>query len=557
MNPVSHPVPGADDRFVTHTPFNQVEPPGDRNLFRDDAALRDAVGAFDGAWAVQALEAFGSGWGTVESFHLADLANRFPPELHTHDALGRRADTVDFHPAWHELLRRARESGFHSRPWTAPRPGAHAVRAAAYAMHARVENGSQCPITMTFAAWPALAQAAADLPWLRDIWLPRIASDRYDPSFLPIERKAGALIGMGMTEKQGGSDVRSNTTTARAEGDGSHLLLGHKWFLSAPMCDAFLVLAQAPAGPSCFFVPRFLPDGTLNALRLQRLKDKLGNRSNASSEVEFHDARGWLIGEEGRGIATILGMGTYTRLDCAIGSLGIMREALSRALHNARHRSAFGRALIDQPLMRNVLADLALEAEAATWLVMRLARAFDGAADSADAALRRILTPVTKYWVCKRTPAFVAEAMEAIGGIAYVEESPLPRLYREAPVNSIWEGAGNVMCLDMLRAMERHPEALAALFGELRAVQGRHAGLDRVIDALTLSLEQRTDLDRRARTIAGQLAQALQGALLLRHAPPPIANAFCASRFDGAHGQPFGTLPADVDLGEVLDRAIQ
>ena len=443
------------------TPFpNQPPPYADRDLFADDIALQEGLVREGSGGAHAAVAAWGTKLGRAPMFDLADACNRNPPELHAFDPRGERIDSVTFHPAWHALMDLAARAGEHCAPWTNPSAGAQVARGAMYMLHAQVENGTQCPLTMTFASVPVLRQCT---PALRDTWLPRVLAHDYDPRPLPVEAKRAALIGMGMTERQGGSDVRSNRAQATPCADGSVLLRGHKWFFSAPQCDAHLVLANDAAGLSCFLVPHFRPDGTRNAVRINRLKDKLGNRSNASAEVEFDDALAWPAGEAGRGIVTILQMVQYTRLDCVLGSAGIMRAAVARAVHHARHRVVFGQRLADAALMRNVLADLALESEAATALALRLARAFEAGTDPASLALARVLTPAAKFWICKRTPVLVAEAMEVLGGNGYVEDSALPRLYREAPVNSIWEGSGNVMCLDVIRALRREPVAAAAL----------------------------------------------------------------------------------------------
>ncbi len=535
--------------------LNQAPPLENINLLTTDAALLEAVEREGAGWARAALTAFGEKLGRAETLRLGALANRHPPELHTHDRFGNRRDEVEFHPAWHELMALTAGQGVHCAPWADPRPGAHVARAAAYVLHAQVENGTQCPLTMTYAAIPVVRREAERNAWLREAWLPRLLARRYDPRFAPIGQKDGALIGMGMTEKQGGSDVRANTTRAEPVGGGEYRITGHKWFLSAPMCDAFLVLAQAPGGLSCFFMPRFTPDGKLNAVQIQRLKDKLGNKSNASSEVEFQGAFALLLGEEGRGVPTILEMGTYTRLDCAIGTSGLMRAAVAQALHHAAHRHAFGKLLVEQPLMKNVLADLAIESEAATALAMRLARAFDRQDSGEEAALRRLLTPAVKYWICKRGPVLAAEAMEVLGGNGYVEESPMPRIYREMPVNSIWEGSGNIMCLDVLRAAQKTPRALAMIEAELAAARGGDARLDRFATRLRQEMADATDVEARARRLTENLALAMQGALLVRFAPAAVADAFCASRLERDWGGAFGTLPRGTDFDAIIRRA--
>jgi putative acyl-CoA dehydrogenase len=533
---------------------NQPPPYEGRNLFLTDASLQDAVAREGAGWAHERLCAWGEMLGRSETHALAARANRYAPELHTHDRFGNRIDEVAFDPAWHELMTLAMREGEHCAPWQEPRAGAQVARAAAYLLHAQVENGTQCPLTMTYASVPVLRRHAGALPLLSAAWLLKIVGRDYDPRSLPVAAKTSALIGMGMTERQGGSDVRANVTRAERAGDGSYRLTGHKWFFSAPMCDAHLVLAQADGGLSCFFLPRLLPDGSRNGVRVLRLKDKLGNRSNASSEVEFEGAFAWVLGDEGRGIPVIIEMVQHTRLDCAIGSAGLTRAAAAQALHHAAHRRAFGKRLVEQPLMQNVLADLALESEAATALALRLARAFEADAPEAETALARLVTPAVKYWVCKRAPQVTAEAMEVIGGNGYVEECALPRLYREAPLNSIWEGSGNVMCLDVLRAARREPAAVEALLCELGAARGTDSRLDRHVAALQEALREPGAGDRDARRVAGGIAVALAAALLLRHAPAPIGEAYCASRLDGGSAGAFGELPASVDPAAIISR---
>jgi putative acyl-CoA dehydrogenase len=556
------------NRFDTHEVFNQAPPFGDVNLFRCDPALREGLEREGGAWAAEALDRLGGQLGSAAVLELGRLANEFPPRLVNFDRGGHRIDELEFHPAWHELMSLLIGNGAHSLPWEDSRAGAQVARAAAYLLFGQVENGSQCPVTMTYASVPALRQNEA----IAARWLPKILSRDYDPRSLPVEQKRGALIGMGMTEKQGGTDVRANTTraaridptAARArfgdQGEGAFSIVGHKWFFSAPQSDAHLILAQTDegggAGLSCFFVPRFLPDGSRNAIRVQRLKNKLGNRSNASSEVEFTEAVGWMIGREGRGIPTILEMGSHTRLDCVTGTAGIMRAALCHALHHARGRSAFGRKLAEQPLMQNVLADLALESEAATAFALRLARCFDEQADPQQALLARILTPAGKYWLCKRGPAFGAEAMEVMGGNGYVEDGPLARLYREFPVNSIWEGSGNVMCLDVLRAFAKGPETRELLAAELALAGGRDARYDAYCARLMAELPAAAQEEFGARRLAEQLVVAVQAGLLLRHAPACVADAFVASRLARDVGGAFGRLPAGTDCAAILARAL-
>jgi putative acyl-CoA dehydrogenase len=534
---------------------NQPPPFEGRNLYLTHRALQEAVVREGAAWAQQQLVAWGATLGRAETFEFAARANRYGPELKTHDRFGNRIDEVAFDPAWHALMALAMKEGEHAVPWSQPQPGAQVARAAAYLMHAEVENGTQCPLTMTFAGIPVLRRHADALPSLATTWLPRLLAREYDARSAPVGDKTSALLGMGMTERQGGSDVRANTTRAVREADGTYRLTGHKWFFSAPMCDAHLVLAQAERGLSCFFLPRFLDDGSRNAVQIQRLKDKLGNRSNASCEVEFQTATAWLLGDEGRGVAVIIEMVRHTRLDCAIGSAGLIHAAVAQALHHASHRRAFGKRLVEQPLMRNVLADLALESEAATALALRLARAFDAGNDIADAALARLATPALKFWICKRAPAVVAEAMEVLGGNGYVEESALPRLYREAPLNSIWEGSGNVMCLDVQRAAQREPAAVDALFAELAHSRGGDARLDRHVDALKAMFAGGSN-EAGARAQAGSIALALAAALLVRHAPPAVADAFCASRFGNGNLGVFGALPTGADHDAIIARAL-
>ena len=537
---------------------NQAPPLENYNLYSSDLALSAAVEQHGASWAVESLQAFGKIAGSAEVIALARAADRHPPELHTHDRHGNRRDVVEFHPAYHELMTIGCSVGVHSSPWAEPRPGAQVARAAMYLLYGQVDNGTQCPMTMTFAATPVLARHAGEVPAIGDTWLPRIHSRDYDGRFLPIAAKTGATIGMGMTEKQGGSDVRSNRTQATPFGmrgaGRAYRIDGHKWFFSAPMCDAFLILAQAPGGLSCFFLPRFLPDGGVNAIRLQRLKDKLGNRSNASAEAEFDGATAWLLGDEGRGVPVILEMVNYTRLDCAIGSAALMRQALAQAIHHARHRMAFGRRLAEHALMKNVLADLALESEAATALVLWLARAY-GSEDTREVALRRLLTPAAKFWICKRAAAFAQEAMEVLGGNGYVEESTMSRIYREAPLNSIWEGSGNVICLDLLRAVARDPDAVPALESAMAPARGRDPRLDAFAGRLAEDFASAQENEAGARRLAGRLVLAQQAALLIEHAPPNVAEAFCASRLAGADGRVFGALDVANACATIIERA--
>ncbi len=542
--------------FSTHTVFNQARPLEDYNSFTADRALLEGVQREGGGWIVEQATAFGRKAGSAELLQQGFLADRFTPQLRTHDRFGNRIDEVEFHPAWHALMALGIANDVHALPWNETRKGAHVARAAVYFPFIQINEGPACPLTMTFAAIPALRR----LPELAAVWEPRIRSRSYDPVLRPAERKSGVLIGMAMTEKQGGSDVRANTSQARPTGNGgpggAYEIVGHKWFCSAPMCDAFLVLAQAGGGLSCFFVPRFKPDGERNALRLQRLKDKLGNRSNASSEIEFHNAHGVLIGEEGRGVATIIEMVRHTRLDTSFGAAAMMRHAVAQAINHASFRAAFGATLVDQPLMANVLADLALESEAATTLALRVARTFDEAADDeGEEKLGRLLTPIAKYWLCKRSPAVVGEALECHGGNGYVEESIMPRLYRDAPLNSIWEGSGNVQCLDVLRALTREPDSLAAYFEEAAKAKGGDARFDAYLADCRAMVGDLTGFELRARRIVERLALLMQGSLLVRHAPAPVADAFCASRLGGDHGAAFGTLPAGADHRGIVRRA--
>jgi putative acyl-CoA dehydrogenase len=541
------------DPHSTHAVFNQPPPFEDVNLFTSDRVLAEALQREGAGWAEERARAFGEIVGRRETVAWGFQANEHPPVPRTHDRNGNRIDEVEFHPAWHALMALGVEHGLHALPWREPRPGAHVARAAMFMLLAEVEAGVGCPLSMTYSAVPALRLQ----PELAAEWAPRLTSMVYDPRLVPSWEKAGALCGMAMTEKQGGSDVRANTTQARPAGTGSpddgYEITGHKWFCSAPMCDAFLVLAQAPGGLSCFLLPRFTPDGARNRFHLQRLKDKLGNRSNASSEVELRAAWARLVGEEGRGVQTILEMVNHTRLDCVIGAAAGMRWGTARAVHHAAHRRTFGKPLIDQPLMRNVLADLALESEAATTAMMRLARAYD-TENAADTPFRRLATAVLKYWTCKRSPVHAAEALECLGGNGYVEDWGMARLYREAPLNSIWEGSGNVQCLDVLRAIQKTPESLHALFSEIWEARGGDHRLDIYVNELRADLAKTEDLEVRARRLVERLALALQASLLVRHAPAEVADAFCASRLAGDGGRAFGTLPPGTDFKAILER---
>ncbi len=537
---------------VTHEVTNQPPPLEGVNLYEQDATLREAVEREGGAWGEARLLAYGALAGG-ELLALGFEANENRPVLRSHDRYGNRVDEVRFHPAWHRVMETAIAHGLHALPWTESRPGRQVVRAALCYLHGQVESGSYCPLSMTFAAVPTLRHE----PALAEVWLPRILSDRYDPRALPAEEKSGCTVGMGMTEKQGGSDVRANTTraVALAEGGAEYALTGHKWFFSAPQSDAFLVLAQAPRGLTCFLLPRFRPDGDRNALQIQRLKNKLGNHSNASSEVEFEDAWALRVGDEGRGVANILEMVALTRLDCMIQSSALMRQALSQATHHAAYRQAFGKKLVDQPLMQSVLADLAVESEAALALTLRVARAVEeGEEDLHAAGFARIATAVGKYWICKRTPMQVNEAQECLGGAGYVEESILPRLYREAPLLSIWEGCGNIQCLDVLRAAVREPEALEAFAAEVALGEGLDPRADLAIRRMRESLADSEEAERRARASVERMALALQASLLLRAGNDAVAETFLSRLEDGA-GRLFGTLPASVDARALAERA--
>ncbi|HET7466106.1 MAG TPA: isovaleryl-CoA dehydrogenase [Candidatus Dormibacteraeota bacterium] len=525
--------------------LNQPPPLVDYNVFEADRPLREALEREGASWAQPLVSELGRLAGTEEAIRWGFQANANPPQLRTHDRFGHRIDEVEFHPAWHELMQVAIGHGLHALPWREPRAGAHAARAAAFSVWSQVEGGHGCPVSMTYAVVPALRKN----PRLAAQWEPLVKSLDYDPGLRVPSTKRGVLFGMAMTERQGGSDVRANTTRAEPAGsDGEYVITGHKWFVSAPMCDAFLVLAQAPGGLSCFLLPRVLPDGTRNGFHIERLKDKLGNRSNASSEVEFDHATAWLVGEEGRGVRTIIDMVNHTRLACVIGSASLMRQAVAQATHHTAHRSAFGKPLSEQPLMVNVLADIAVESEATTVLMMRLARAFDG--DGRDAHFRRIATAVAKYWCCKRAIAVAAEALECHGGNGYVEESILPRLYREAPLNSIWEGSGNVNALDVLRAMSREPESVEAFFAEV----GGDKRIDGALTELKKALSDTRDAEARARWIVERMAIVLQASLMLRSGDPAAADVFCESRL-GAHGQQFGTLRPRAELRSIVERA--
>ena len=542
---------------ATHEVFNQPRALCDYNLFTGNQALRAALSFNARALATAPLNELGVKLGSKAMQEHARLANVHMPQLHSHDRFGRRIDQVEFHPSYHALMGLAIGAGLHGTPWSrTPEESPHLQRAAAFMMFTELEPSTLCPISMTYAVTPALRDNAG----LYADWGPRLASLVYDPTPTLWSNKPGVTMGMGMTEKQGGSDVRANTTGAAADGrDGwgeRFSVTGHKWFMSAPMCDAFLILAQTTSGLSCLFMPRVLPDGSQNAIRIQRLKDKLGNKANASSEVEFMDALAWLVGTEGRGISQILEMGTMTRLDCALGTSGLMRQALCIALHHTAQRQAFGKALIELPLMRNVLADLALESEAACALALRLARAFDHPASTHERAMARLLTPVAKFWICKRGSLFAQEAMECLGGNGYVEgdgEGIMARIYREMPLNSIWEGAGNIMAIDLLRAL-RKSDSAAALADELAPARGAHPALDRLAQSLPLKVDEMAS-EVEARRLAQDLALAVQAALLYQTAPGSVFGAFCDSRLGGNWGHVFGTLGSNVDFDSILQRA--
>ena len=545
-----------NQRYATHEVTNQPPPLLPYDAYATDLPLRDALKQQGGAWADACLSDFGKCVGN-EMMALGFLANENKPAFKPYDRFGHRIDEVEFHPAYHRLMELGLQHGTANFSWRhADTAGAHVARAALMYLHTQADQGTSCPLTMTHAAIPVLRQSAN----LSASWLPRILSTEYDPRHVPAWEKNANTIGMGMTEKQGGSDVRANTTRAdpvSASGpDQLYQLVGHKWFMSAPMCDAFLVLAQAPRGISCFLLPRFAPNGERNAIHIQRLKDKLGDWSNASSEVEFHGALAWMVGEEGRGIATILEMVALTREDCMIGSAGIMRQALVQAIHHCRFRRAFGKLLIDQPLMQMVLADLALESEAAMAFSLRVARAIDASPrDAESAAFARIATAIGKYWICKRCPPFVNEAQECLGGAGYVEESILPRLYRQAPLNSIWEGSGNIQCLDVLRALAREPATREALLAEFARVKGGNTLLDAEVVALKLQLADTVDLEKRARHLVERLAIALQAATLVGAGNDVVSDSFCQSRFGGVYGKTFGAIPVDLPVVKLIDRA--
>ncbi|MHC5349097.1 acyl-CoA dehydrogenase family protein [Metapseudomonas furukawaii] len=536
----------------THEVFNQVPPLEGANLYRVDLPLQEWVRRYQGGWAEERLETYGALAGGP-LMAAGFLANENKPVFKSHDRYGHRIDLVEFHPAYHELMGAAIAHGIPTSPWTDPRAGAHVARAGMSYLHSQAEAGSGCPLTMTFASVPALRLQ----PEVADQWLPKILSTEYDPRNLPMEQKTGLTIGMAMTEKQGGTDVRANTTRAHPVGipgpGQAYELVGHKWFCSAPMCDAFLTLAYTDKGLSCFLLPRHRPDGRRNEFYVQRLKNKLGNWSNASSEVEYRGALAWMVGEEGRGVPTIIEMVALTRFDCMIGSSALMRQALTQAAHHCAHRKVGGRVLAEQPLMQNVLADLALESEAALALTLRMGRALDNAHDEQEDRFARLVTAVGKYWICKRAPAMINEAAECLGGAGYVEDSILPRLYREAPVNSTWEGSGNVQCLDVLRALSKEPGVLDALFAELGDGHG-DARLAGFIGRLKQGFADTGDIQYRARQLTEDVAVALQAKLLLEAGNATVSDAFIASRLEG-HGRVYGTLPRGTDVEALLARS--
>ncbi|HEX5515518.1 MAG TPA: isovaleryl-CoA dehydrogenase [Gammaproteobacteria bacterium] len=539
----------------THEVFNQPPPLENYNLFTQDRALQEGVRRGGAQWAEADLTEFGAFAGRPEIIELGFLANENKPVLHTHDRFGHRVDLVKYHPAYHQLMQIAIEHGLHSSPWAEPKPGAHVARAAKYYLHTQVEASHGCPVTMTFASVPTLLQQ----PELAKTWLPKITARHYDPRNVPDSEKRGVTIGMAMTEKQGGSDVKANTTRAYPLGAGGpgqpYELVGHKYFVSAPMCDAFLVLAQAPGGLSCFLLPRWRPDGVKNPLQIQRLKNKMGNVGNASSETELRGALAWMVGAEGRGVATIIEMVAMTRFDCMIGSAAGMRQAVAQALHHCHHRSAFGARLSEQPLMQNVLADLALESEAALAFTLRIAQALDKQDQEQERLLARVATAVGKYWICKRTPQHAYEAMECIGGSGVMEDCIMPRLFRESPINAIWEGSGNVQCLDVLRAMGKEPAVVEAFFAEVAEAKGGDPRFDRFLGRLQRDLTDTQDVQYRSRDLVERMALLMQASLLIRAGNAAVADAFCAGRLAEQGGLNYGTLPKGVDCQQIIRRS--
>ncbi len=548
-----------NSREATHEVFNQSTPLIDYNAYRGDQALKEAITRHGGEWGEQQLDAHGARTGSAEVIEWGFLANEFKPRFESHDRQGRRIDAVIYHDAYHRLMNLGLELGLHATPWLNPRRGAHVVRAGLYYLHTQAESGHTCPLTMTFASVPTLKLT----PAIAGDWLPKVLACRYDRHNVPHSEKQAVTIGMGMTEKQGGSDVRSNTTRAIPIGacqpGEPYRIVGHKWFTSAPMCDAFLILAQTDGGLSCFLTPRWQPDGQKNPIQIQRLKNKMGNVSNASSEIELHGALGWLVGEEGRGVASIIEMVAMTRFDCMIGSSAAQRQAVAQAVQHARERSAFGRPLIEQPLMRNVLADLQLELEGSLALTMRLAEALDrtqaNSGNEHDARLLRLGLPTGKYWICKRTPFHVYEAMECLGGNGVTEDFILARLYRDAPINAIWEGSGNIQALDIRRALGKSPEVLDGWFEEMTATEHDSPELDRAVAELKQAMSDPDDGEYRARAIIDRLAVTMQASLLIRAGCPAVADAFVATRIAARGDRSYGTLPSGLDVGGILDRA--
>lgn len=539
----------------THQVENQVPELPSFDLYSADVPLREAVAREGGGWAEDRLVALGTELGTPEMFHLGHLANKHPPELQSFDRFGHRIDEVEFHPAYHELMDLAARHQLPNLPWKEPKHGANVARSAMMYVMTQVEAGVLCPVSMTYAVVPALMTQ----PDVAEVWVPRVLSGEYDPRMIPAEQKRGATFGMAMTEKQGGSDVRANSTQARpaAEGGpgGEYLLTGHKWFCSAPMSDAFLTLANTQRGLSCFLVPRFRPDGSRNTIFVQRLKNKLGNRSNASCEIEYHEAWAQMIGEEGRGVRTIVAMVHHTRLDAGCAPVGMMRQALTRAIHHVRHRKAFGKLLIDQPLMRNVLADIALDLEGCTAMAFRVARSFDESADEDQARFGRLATAVNKYWTNKRCPQLVYECLECHGGAGYIEESVMPRLFRESPLNSIWEGSGNVICLDVLRAIHRDPGCFEVFVSEVQEAASGDPDISAKLSEVKAMLQDPGLPEPRARRFTEDLALLLQASMLRKHAPTPVADAFVQARLRNNCGIAYGTLPAGIDEPLLIERA--
>src|SRR5829696_2143307 len=540
-------------KFDAHEVTNQPPPLPEFNWFEADPILKQALQREGAGWAAEKVAAFGKLLGTEHTAELALAANRFAPELRTFDRFGRRMDEVEYHPAYHELMRLAKTHEVHSIPWTTSRPGGHVAHMALEYLLVQADAGVCCPITMTYASVAALARE----PTLASEWTPRILAPDYDQRFLPPQEKTGVTIGMAMTEKQGGSDVRANTTSARPLGNtGEYELTGHKWFCSAPMSDAFLTLAQTASGLGCFLVPRWRPDDTRNSFHIQRLKDKLGDRSNASAEIEYRSTWAKLIGEEGQGVRVIIDMVHHTRLDTALAAAGLMRQAILQAVHHATHRTAFQKLLSEHPLMRSVLADLVVEWVAATMLAARVARSFDQSAGNATEALfSRLAVAIAKYWINKRLPGFVCEALECHGGSGYVEESIMPRLYRQAPLNGIWQGSGNVICLDLLRTIRREPAAVETLLAEAETARGGDRRLDHALDKLRTGIHDLSSSDIHARRLAELIAIVLQGSLLVKYGPAPVAEAFCASRLENDWCRTYGTLPANIAFDEIINLA--